>query len=128
LWRGSCVSIYHNVTRVEAHLPTKWHLDPSSRLVTTHGPKIGGFTPLGGGAGSPSNTMWPGPRPTSVPDGILIHPTVWPQYTNVTDRQTGQTGQRSDSIRRTVLQTVPNQRMLMLYFTIRFKNKRHVIA
>jgi len=45
-----------------------------------------------GGAGSPSNTMsphrmWPGPRPTSVPSGILIHPTVWPQYTNVTDRQ-----------------------------------------
>jgi len=37
-------------------------------------------------AGSPSN-MWPGPRPTSVPRGILIHPTVWPQYTNVTDRQ-----------------------------------------
>jgi len=33
------------------------------------------------------NTMWPGPRPTSVPSGILIHPTVWPQYTNVTDRQ-----------------------------------------
>jgi len=25
-----------------------------------------------------------------VPSGILIHPTVWPQYTNVTDRQTGQ--------------------------------------
>jgi len=23
-----------------------------------------------------------------VPGGILIHPTVWPQYTNVTDRQT----------------------------------------
>ena len=31
------------------------------------------------GAGSPSNTMWPGPRPTSLPSGILIHPTVWPQ-------------------------------------------------
>ena len=44
--------------------------------------------------------MWPGPRPTSVPSFILIHPTVWPQYTNVTDRQ------RSDSIWRTVLQTV----------------------
>jgi len=28
---------------------------------------------LSGGAGSPSNTMWPGPRPTSVPNGILIH-------------------------------------------------------
>jgi len=34
----------------------------------------------------PSNTMWPGPRSTSVPSGILIHPTVWPEYTNVTDR------------------------------------------
>jgi len=34
------------------------------------------------------------------------HPTIWPQYTNVTDRQdrTGQTRQRVDSIRRTVLQ------------------------
>jgi len=27
-----------------------------------------------GEAGSPSNTMWPGPRPTSVPTGILIQP------------------------------------------------------
>jgi len=52
--------------------------------------------------------MWPGPRPTSMPSFILIHPTVWPQYTNVTgranrqDREDRQTGQRSDSIRRTV--------------------------
>jgi len=37
----------------------------------------------------PSNTLSPGSRPTSVPSGILIHPTIWPQYTNVTDRQTG---------------------------------------
>jgi len=39
---------------------------------------------------------------------ILIHPIVWPQYTNVTDRQDrkGQTGQRSDNTERTVLQTV----------------------
>jgi len=57
-------------------------------------------------AGSPSNTMWPGPRPTYVPSGILIHPTVWPQYTNVTNRQTDRTAQGSDSIGRTVLQTV----------------------
>jgi len=44
-----------------------------------------------------------------MPSFTLIHPTVWPQYTNVTDRQAGQdrqTGQRSDSIGRTVLQTV----------------------
>jgi len=38
-----------------------------------------------------------------VLSGILIYPTVWPQYTNVTDRQDRQ---RSDSIGRTVLQTV----------------------
>jgi len=25
--------------------------------------------------------MWPGPRFTSVPSGILIHPAVWPQQT-----------------------------------------------
>jgi len=59
---------------------------------------------VGGGAGLPSNTMWPGPRPRSVPSGILVHPTVWPQYTNVKDRQADR--QRSDSIGRTVLQTV----------------------
>jgi len=56
----------------------------------------------GGAAGSPSNTMWPGPRPTGMPSFILIHPTVWPQYTNVKDR-TDRTGQRSHSIGRTVL-------------------------
>ena len=64
------------------------------------------------GIGSPSSTMWPGLRPTSVPSFILMHPTVWPQYTNVTDRtnrqdrRAGQIGQPSDSIGRTVLQTV----------------------
>ena len=60
-----------------------------------HGPKSGGgllcpFPRLSvGGAGSPSNAVSPGP--TSVPSGSLIHPTVWPQYTNVTrqaDKQT----------------------------------------
>jgi len=30
--------------------------------------------------------MWPGPRPSSIQLGILIHPTVCTQYTNVTDR------------------------------------------
>jgi len=43
-----------------------------------------------GGAGSPSNTTWPEPRTTSVLSGTLIHPTVWPQYINATERQTGQ--------------------------------------
>jgi len=38
-----------------------------------------------------------------MPSFILIRSTVWPQYTNVTDRQDRQ---RTDSIGRTVLQTV----------------------
>jgi len=29
-------------------------------------------------AGTPCNTMWPGPRPISVLSGILMHPTVLP--------------------------------------------------
>ena len=36
-----------------------------------------------GGAGSPSNTMSLGEA--SVPSGILIHETVWPQCMRVTD-------------------------------------------
>ena len=51
------------------------------RLATIDvGQKWGLLCPfLWGGAGSPSNTMSPGPRPTSIPSGILIHPAVWPQ-------------------------------------------------
>jgi len=26
-----------------------------------------------------SNTMWSGPRRTSIPNGILIHPAIWRQ-------------------------------------------------
>ena len=51
------------------------------------GRKVGALPLLDGGAAFPSNTMWPEPRPSSIPSGILIHPVVWPQYTNVTDRQ-----------------------------------------
>jgi len=46
--------------------------------------KLGAVPLLGELGGSPPNTMWHGPRPTSVPS--LIHPTVWPQYASVTDR------------------------------------------
>jgi len=49
----------------------------------------------GAGAGSPSvasKTTSPGPRPISVPSGILHHSTVWLQYVTLrkdrTDRQT----------------------------------------
>ena len=40
-----------------------------------------GHIPFLGEVGLPSNTMSPGPRPTSVPSGILIHPAIWPQRT-----------------------------------------------
>jgi len=37
------------------------------------------LAPFGGGeAGSPSNSMSLGLKPTSVPSGILIHPAIWP--------------------------------------------------
>ena len=78
----------------KAYLCTKWHLDPCIRLAAIDmGRKLGrGSAPfLGRVAGSPSNTKSP-----------------W--LTIVTDRQTGQTDrhdrQRTDSIRRTVLQMV----------------------
>jgi len=49
---------------------------------------MGALPPFWGrGAGSLSNIIRPGLRPTCVPSFILIRPTVWPQYTNVTDRQ-----------------------------------------
>jgi len=81
--RRSWVPIQHNVAWAEAYLHTKRYPDPSSHLVTLDmGWKVGWgcCAPYhGGGAGCPSNTMSPGPRPTSVPSGIMIHPTVWPQ-------------------------------------------------
>jgi len=86
-----------------------------------YGPKIGGCDSLGRGAGSPSNTMWRGPRPTCMPSFILIRPTVWPQYTNVTDKQTDRqdrTGQRTDSIGRTVLQTVAQKLEALSYISV----------
>jgi len=55
--------------------------------------------PLSVGELGPRLTVPPGLRPTSIPSGMLIHPTGWPQYTNVTDREKGQ---GSRSIGRTV--------------------------
>jgi len=52
------------------------------------GRKMGAVPLLGGDAGSPCNTIWPGPRPTFIPSGILIHP----PFGHSTP--TSQTGQR----------------------------------
>ena len=59
--------------------PPVCHVDPSSRLATIDiGLKLEGFAPFwGGGAGSPSSTKSIGPRPTSIPSGILIHVAIF---------------------------------------------------
>jgi len=53
-----------------------------------------------------------------MPSFILIHPTVWPQYTNVTDRHRQTDRQRPDSIGQTVLQTVAQKRFALCYQTV----------
>jgi len=67
---------------------------------TDMGRKLGGYALWEGGAGSPPNTMWPGPRPTCMPSFILIRLIVWLQYTDVTETdRTGQTDrQRTDGM------------------------------
>ena len=67
------------------------------------------------GAGSPSTTVWPGPRPTSTPSFILIRPNIWPQYTNVTDRQQRQW---FDSTARTVFGRPFANRFALCYQTV----------
>jgi len=95
LWSG--VPIWHNVAWAEAYLRTKWNLNQSSRLaITDMGRKFGAVSILGRGSGSPSNTMWLMVRRSFMSSFILIHLTVWPQYTNVTDRTDRQTGQKDN--------------------------------
>ena len=78
---GRCVPIQHNVAYAKVYIPTKWHLDPSSPLAATDmGRKLGGLWQFLGELG-PHLAQLPGPKPTSIPSGILIHPVVWPQQT-----------------------------------------------
>ena len=57
-----------------------WSIQPFGH--NRHGSKIGGLLCpfFGGGAVSPSITMCPWQRPTSVSSGIWIHPALWPEY------------------------------------------------
>jgi len=91
-----------------------------------------GAVPLLGGAGSPSNTMWPAPRPTT---GAKFHLDPSNRLATIhqsqTDRQAGQSRQdrqRSNSIRGTVLQTIAHKPILtsnnntdpsLVYFGVR---------
>jgi len=73
----SWVAVEHKVPWTEAYLRIIWHL---SRLATTDMGRKWGLCPFReGGAGSPSNTLSPRLKPTSVPSGILMHTAVWPQ-------------------------------------------------
>jgi len=77
------------------------------------GRKLGALPLWGGGPGSPSNNVSPGAeaylhaKRLDYQDGVKFHldsPAVWPQYTNVTDKQTDII---SDSIERTVYKRSP---------------------
>ena len=72
----------------------------------------------GGGAGFLSNTMWPRPIEAylHIPSGILIHPTVWLEYTNVTDKR--QDRQRSNSMGQTVFGRPLVKRFVLCYRTV----------
>ena len=57
-----------------------WSIQPFGH--NRHGPKIAEGAPpsfWGGKAGCFCTTKSPGPRPTSIPSCILIHPAIWPQ-------------------------------------------------
>ena len=85
-------------------VPSGIFINPCSHFATTDiGGKLGAVPPFL--SWIPIYTMWPGPRPISMPSFILIHSTVWP--TSPTNRHTGEPDkQRTDSIRQTVLQMV----------------------
>ena len=109
-WWGSWVPS-NTVAWAEAYLRTKWHLNPSSRWATIGmGWKLGACAPLWEDELGPHLTQYGHAEAYLMPIFILIHPTVWPQYTNVSDRTNrDRTGQWSDGIERTVLQTVAHQ-------------------
>jgi len=67
-----------NTTVFRNKSPAAAEMDDHNR----HGPKIGGCAPFWGRGLGAYLTQSPGPRPTSVPSGILIHPAVWPQQTS----------------------------------------------
>ena len=110
-------------------IPSGILIHPAVWLQPTWAEDRGGAVHLFGVDESPSNTMWPGPRPTSMPSVILIHPSIHPfiqpfghnartSQTDRTDRQTDQSGERSYSIARTVLQTVAQKRFALRYRTV----------
>ena len=71
IWWNNWETALHYIQ--EHLLSSNWDGQPFGH--NRHGPKIGGCARFffGGGAGSPSSTIWPGTRPTSVPSDTLMH-------------------------------------------------------
>jgi len=74
----------HSSPRFSAHVYCATRAQQLLRRATvwplTWPEKWGLLSPfLYGGTESSSKTMSPGTRPTSIPSGILVHPTVWTQ-------------------------------------------------
>ena len=66
--RASESGLFTILVQQVSHYKSSEAAEMGDHLITTDmGQKVGAAVPLLGGAGSPPNTMWPGPRPTSVP-------------------------------------------------------------
>ena len=125
-WRGELGPHLTESRLGEAYLHIKWHLNPSSCLATTD---MGAVPLFWGADGSPSNTMWPGSRPTCLNTKFYLAPsnrlaTIHQCYSQYRTYRTGQTDrqdrQRSDSVQRTVLQTVAQKLSKSHYFSAAF--------
>ena len=99
--RGLELCTHQKQCRLGQGLPpyqvASWSIQPFGHK--RYGPKIGGCVPLGEGELGPHLSQC-GPRPTCMLSFILIHPTVWPQYTKVKD-STDRTGQDRQTDRQT---------------------------
>ena len=124
---GGAGSPSNTMSRVEAYLPTKWHLDLSSHLATTGIDRIlGGCSPLGEEDLCSHQTECGQGR--GLPACQVSSWSVQPFGHNTPTLQTCQTDrtglqpdrQRSDSIGRTVLQTVAQKRMQALGWRVTF--------
>jgi len=126
---GRCTANLNGEARYNICLGLSAVAEMGDRLATINmGENWGRYAPSGGSIPIYHNISWA--EAYLRTNGILIYPSVWPQYTNVTDIQTGQTGQRSDSIGEPFYKRRPkitNRKMCRLWsFRCRCKWRRSV--
>jgi len=81
--KGGCYAPFRG--KLGPHLTRR---NSSSRLATIDmGAQKVGVCPFLERAGSPSNTMWPGPRPIPIPSSTLIHTALWTWVQTTTQQQ-----------------------------------------